>query len=1329
MFMKERDLRHHKEVIESRFLNAAFRLTFVVSLLNIFSVFSSKAQRIAPDEWINTRQTYLRITITHTGLYSISGQELKQAGLPIEEIPVTSLQIFRRGKEVSIEITNDHSGKLNDQSSISFFGEANDGQLDSALYVSPNAIPHSKYSLYSDTAVYFLTWRLDGLPGKRITKSPNSTPQDTINYHFQESEELFTTHYSTGNFYPPGTGFNNGIARTEYDTGEGWTGKTLQNSWQTLDVNTGGFIPNLIDQCEIELVMVGRASGKHALEIWAGAEGNLGRRINTLNLTDFQPATFRFKLNPEDLAKALLPNGKLVLSVYAKTGTVSVSYVKWRYPQKTSLTTSNTQKVFHFDIQNHNSFWNTGNTGNWEFYDCSDPLNLKIPYVQKNGINLNNTSQIIAVKERLKVDSMRMINFTSPDSLQADYLIISHPAVRKTANRLDPVTAYAHYRSSSKGGNHKVTVMNIDEVFNRFNYGEPGPLAIRNMIGSLTKKGSLKFVFLIGRSSDPQTARKRPDARTFDMIPNAGWPGSDLALAMNIDSILPHIPVVPIGRINASTAEDVATYLKKVIEIEAQPASAPWRKNILHLSGGRSFDEIETFKAYTKSFEDKVSGSSLGAHIETISKQTEQEIEQFPIEEPINRGVALMTLFGHSGIDVTDIDISYASDENRKYKNRPFYPAVIANGCALGSIFFSPKTISSDWIFSSHSGAVLFLAHTFNGSSSALKHYTDSFYEVLADPKFTSQPFGTIKKEAIRRNLQQHTTLSDIITAQQMNLHGDPAIRIFPATLPDYAFDSTAFEYSDITGSAATTWSDSLKIKVLVNNNGRYRNQPYKLMVTDSANTILYQTKRVAMFTADTLDIKIANPFPGSGLFHLKILIDPENEITEESEQNNEYELSLSIPEGGIFPLLPVNGFVTIKPETELIAQLALGRIDGQVVFEWDSTSTFATSRQSRVTTNQSIARLNVNFPAGFEQVYWRVYLPDYPERKSSFRIITYNPGAENKIELPEAIALMNGSHADQIQEGDVFRFNTVFRNITGLSFKDSITVRISHRTLRSMETKTKKIAPLKAFEAKNFMVDLPTLDATGKHFISVTFNSDSIPESIYSNNEVNFTFDVIPDWTAPILTVHVDNRLLSNGDIVSKKPTIAIQIMDENKFLIRTDTTGIEVYIKEDCHTCIESRISLTNSATSTLAPNIFRVSLTDLPQFAVGSYLLRVRVRDVSGNIAPEYRIGFRVTDSSENGEVYVSPNPSTSHFRFSLNVKHSIPEEAVTLTVSDLYGKTVHQQTGVIHSGKSELFWQPENLPSGIYFYRIENGDGKLHSYFGGNNHLRGKVIWLR
>ena len=489
--------------------------------------------------------------------------------------------------------------------------------------------------------------------------------------------------------------------------------------------------------------------------------------------------------------------------------------------------------------------------------------------------------------------------------------MITHPLVRKPINGIDPVFAYANYRASKEGGNYKPLIINSEEVFNRFNYGEPGPSGIRNIIARMHKR--LKFVFIIGRSIDPQKARKLADAREIDMIPNAGWPGSDLALSMGLKGSPTYVPLIPIGRINAINSEEVWTYLQKVKAMEAQPASASWRKNILHLSGGRSREEVQTFRTYVDSFKNKIKNSVLGANVQTISKQTDAEVEQFPIHIPINEGVALMTLYGHSGLDVTDIDIGFASDEGRGYQNHPFYPAVIVNGCALGSVFYSTKTISTDWIFSPNNGAVLFLAHTFNGVSSSLKHYTDSFYEVLADPQFVSEPFGVIQKEAIRRNMLAYPGLLNGITAQQMNLHGDPAIRIFPARLPDYTFDSTLTLIDDPSGNRLSIWSDSIVIRAGIVNNGRSGTGNYKISIRGlglSGYHFNIQTDQKITANNDTLSFKIENPFKIPEKGSIEFSIDPNNLLAEEDE-NNIIVKEITIPEGGAFPLLPVKDYST----------------------------------------------------------------------------------------------------------------------------------------------------------------------------------------------------------------------------------------------------------------------------------------------------------------------------------------------------------------------------------------------------------------------------------
>ncbi|SKC13700.1 putative type IX secretion system sortase PorU2 [Dyadobacter psychrophilus] len=691
----------------------------------IFLFFSARttsvaAQTLVGNEWITPSQTYLRIPVVENGFYKISGSELQEAGFPIDSSQCSSFQMFWRGKEIAIQVKNDDDRI----SQILFLGQRNDGAPDSALYVNRTYIPHPHYSLYSDTSAYFLTFNAAGIIGKRMQFNAGTT-SDSLDYHLTEADKLFTSHYAPGNFYPPENGFNDGSALSGYDVGEGWTGPEIRHNASysfTLDMKRA--LISHFSKAQIELVLVGRSAGNHTYTLWSSDKSGLKRKIKTFNIQNFDSITLKTFLDPADFSSE--HELKFTLVPAGNEGSISLSYAKLRYPQRT--------------LPNEPAYQ-------------PEPANILKP---------------------------RLVRFRNIDLQSFNYLIITHPARRIPVSNVDPVAAYAAYRASVQGGTFEPLIMNSEEIYDQFNYGIPGPLGIKNMISWMTRAGNLKFVFLIGRSVDPQTVRKSPQARTLDMVPNAGWPGSDIALVMGSDSASGLSPIIPIGRLNALTSQNVYDYLIKVKAVEAEPPSASWRKNILHLSGGRSAEEISVFKDYVESFEQKIKYAPFAAHVETISKKTTDPVENVLAHIPVNKGISLITLFGHSSLGVTDIDIGMASDPEAKIQNHPRYPAIIINGCAAGSIFYSAKTLSSDWIFSPDKGAVLFLAHTFNGLSTDLKHYTESFYEVLADSNFTNEPFGVIQNEAIRRNLIKHNNITAIITAQQMVLHGDPAIRIFP---------------------------------------------------------------------------------------------------------------------------------------------------------------------------------------------------------------------------------------------------------------------------------------------------------------------------------------------------------------------------------------------------------------------------------------------------------------------------------------------------------------------------------------------------------------------
>ena len=118
------------------------------------------------NEWIKFNQRYFKIKLAEDGVYRIDAAALQQAGVPITTIAATRIKVFRRGQEIAVnKIATD--GFLD---YLEFYGEKNDGKLDSLLYEDPSYQIHPYYNLFTDTASYFLTWNQTET-GKSMTTS------------------------------------------------------------------------------------------------------------------------------------------------------------------------------------------------------------------------------------------------------------------------------------------------------------------------------------------------------------------------------------------------------------------------------------------------------------------------------------------------------------------------------------------------------------------------------------------------------------------------------------------------------------------------------------------------------------------------------------------------------------------------------------------------------------------------------------------------------------------------------------------------------------------------------------------------------------------------------------------------------------------------------------------------------------------------------------------------------------------------------------------------------------------------------------------------------
>lgn len=1118
---------------------------FLVFLIGLFSSIDLIAQTLpVGNEWINYQQTYFKIPVAQNSLYRITTAELQKAGVPISQVDPTTIQLFHRGVEQAIYIEGEADKRFDTGDFLEFYGRGNDGTQDSLLYRPASAQPHKYYSLFSDTTAYFLTWRLDGKPGKRMasysdTDFTNLTPET---YHWEEELRVFTQTYPAGNIYPIGANYDTGAILTSYDVGEGWTGpvvKTNDRYDQTFTLTN--YLPTAGVNPQASFLLVGRNPVSHRVNYLAGSSNATLRTLTTTQFKNYDNAHFETELTTGDLSAS----GTVIFSIQPQEPAeeVSVSYMKLHYPQRIDFGTAS-QKTLRLSINSAGrSRLDLTNAGtNSRLFNITDPTNVSVINGQLSAGHwqgvIHSTQQpqsLLAVKQPQSVLALKPVYFRQIDPKKHNYLIVTHSLLRQPAgNETDPVQAYAAYRASEAGGRYDTLTVTVDQLFDQFSYGERHALAIRRFADYMLRNGGAtpKFLFLIGQSRDPQGIRKNVNGALLDLVPNAGWPGSDLGLVQGLNGQPTDVPAMPIGRLNALKPQQVLDYLNKVKEHENTTEPALWRKDILHLSGGSNLYELQAFRSFTDSFKAIVERQYVGAKVTTLSKQTDNPVETISVVTQINRGVSMISMFGHSSLDVSDVDIGFVSDDRLGYRNKGRYPFLLANGCAAGNFYFGRPTFGADWVLTPDRGAILFLAHTYNGFPFALKNLSDQLYNLLADSNYVSRPVAYLHQEAIRRNLAKNSSIYDITTSQQVTLQGDPAVSVFPFSKPDFAFAPGSLAIRDNHGDSLTAHSDSVVISGVVINYGRVANQPLSVRIRRyTASGQLIREERFtqsAPFYADTLRWQFLNDRTSTNAHYFELIIDPDNTITEIRKTNNTAEINT----------------------------------------------------------------------------------------------------------------------ADQ---------------------------------------------------------------------------SSHLP----------FTPDQIP----PFIEVAFDGKRISDGDIVSALPVIDIRLQDDNKTLLRTDTTGLELYLQRPCPTgsCPYERLSLRGQRVHWVAAgadNTFWLSYQPGQPLADGVYTFEVIGSDLSGNRAAPYQIHFTVKNQPEVISSGVYPNPFNRQTTIHITISGADSPGNLSVQINDLMGHIVRNLGGSSRIGLNEWLWDGtsdtgDRLPSGVYMYKILGADLPLAS----DVQLKGRIILNR
>jgi hypothetical protein len=824
------------------------KVAFGAALLLSLNVHGQWSSGVYTNEWLAGKygQTWLRIGVTQKGVQKValSGDFLNKS---------TQLHLYHRGVEVSLISASSNQ--------IEFYGVPNDGASDALLYrpyTGTRANPY--YSWFSDESAYFLTFS-NSTPTKLVAEqgaiSVSGVPEP---YHVQKEITQYTNDYTHDETTNPVT-FP--LDQSYFDEGKSLTGSAvLEVTYNGSPIGNPIFtfpftLTNVVRDVDLkpkfEALFNSRTFANHFVKTSIGkTAGSFRDYPDNLQFSSFAPYKKEFEFN----ASATLANsdvdangtGVIQWEELTKTddfntvGVFSFAYIRKIYPQSLDMASS-TVGYFNLPgtVNSQSRVQITNAPSGARVYDITNSDAPKfIPSASSGGTlefmierTSNQELNLVVLTTTIDNTSTSPVTFTEYNPSDYDYLIVSNSTLFSKAQE------YAAYRNSAAGGSYHSLAVNIKDIYNQFNYGEPSPVAIRHFAYYMIHNApqDKHNLLLIGPSTTiPKIARFNREIP--EEVPTIGYPGSDVLLVEGLTASTSEYPTIPVGRISATLPDQVANYLNKVKQYEGVYLNSDWRKKVLHISGGIHEGENITFAGYLSDYNYYVTGGTFGGNVTQHIKGDADfayPSNALNISSEINAGVGFSAYYGHGRPTLTDNNIGFATDPARSYSNSGKYPLLYFNGCGVGNIFsgrFAPfasvvpepsnlMPLSTDWVVAADKGAIAVIANSYYAFELSSKIFVGALHKNLFKGDGSRKTIGKIHQEAEKDIVNGYAgarisvSSYDIANNHQSLLQGDPAIipllttNVLPVSLVSWKGELTTTSKVKLTWETAWEKSNS----------------------------------------------------------------------------------------------------------------------------------------------------------------------------------------------------------------------------------------------------------------------------------------------------------------------------------------------------------------------------------------------------------------------------------------------------------------------------------------------------------------------------------------
>lgn len=905
------------------------------SIILLFA-FTGNAQ--LNNSWIDYNKTYYKFKLAKDTLTRIYQPVLAAAGLG--SVPAQNFQLWRNGKEVRI-FTSVPTGIMGSSDFLEFWGQMNDGKADKNLYRSPDHQMCDKYSLETDTVTYFLTVNAAG-GNLRYLATANPVAGNTLPaepYFMRRIEQHYRNQINKG--YAAVIGEY--VYSSSYDVGEGWSSDNIFPCCGLVKVldNINKYTAGPQNNVMFTVTAVGNALNPR--ELVCRVQGTQVGGVMPMPYFNQRKDTIRnlpLSILNSNSFIGININGNSTLA----TDRIVVSCFSITYPATFNF---NNEKNFYFELKDNtagnylviNNFNTNGiapilydyNGGKRIVGDISIAGQVRFVLAPStdtlrrfnlmSGDIINNSLSVTSLS------SKTFINYNTPAN-RGDFLVISNPVLYNNGSGVNNVELYRQYRSSVAGGGFNAKIYDVEELNDQFGFGiKKHPSALRDFIMYANQQftPAPKYVFIIGRGlsyQDFTTNSTNPVVEQLDLVPTFGWPASDILLACPPGTF---VPAIPIGRLGAINGAEVGNYLDKMKQYELLQQSPAqtitdkgWMKNMLHTIGGSDSLENVQFGIYMNGYKNIIEDTLYGARVQTFAKTSVAAIEQQQsqrIAALFQEGMSYVKYFGHSSANELAINLNYPEN----YQNIGKYPFMHISGCTVGNFFtFNPQrltgypgmSLSEKYVLINQKGAIGFLGSTHFGIAPFLNFYNNEYYQNMASRMYGNTIGNQLK--ATIQTLGGNPSSLDYYTRlhlEQINLHGDPALKINAFTKPDYVIEDQLVKF---TPSIISVADQNFKVDVKVMNIGRAINDSIRVRIrqrlpNDSIRILYNQVIRATLFM-DSFSLTVPiNPVTDKGLNRLLVSVDLDQRVSELSETNNELSKDFYIFEDELRPISPYN--------------------------------------------------------------------------------------------------------------------------------------------------------------------------------------------------------------------------------------------------------------------------------------------------------------------------------------------------------------------------------------------------------------------------------------